>query len=83
MNTYSHPIGFDASSFQSSMLGTGMDVLDLTVKISCQKTEARSHGWECLSLYAIVATSEFVVSPRGPAMCAGTLATMRSPLSMV
>ena len=83
MKMYSHPMGFDASSFQSSMFGTGIVVLDLTVGISCQKTEVWSHGWQSLSLYAIVATSEFVVSLRGPAMCVGTLATMRAPLSMV
>jgi hypothetical protein len=33
MNMYSHPMGFDASSFQSSMLGTGMVVLNLTVEL--------------------------------------------------
>jgi hypothetical protein len=83
MNMYSHPIGFDASSSQSSMLGTGMDVFDLTVEIACQKTRDRNQQWDSLSLYAIVATSEFVVSRWGPAMRVGTRATMHSPLSMV
>ena len=83
MNMYSHPIGFNASSSQSSMLGTGIVVFDLTVEIACQKTGDQNQQWDNLSLYAIVATSEFVVSLRGPAMRVGTRATMHSLLSMV
>jgi hypothetical protein len=39
MKMYSHPMGFDESSLQSRMLGTRMDVLDLTVERQCQMTE--------------------------------------------
>jgi hypothetical protein len=39
MKVYSHPMGFDESSLQSSILGTAMDVLDLTVERQCQMTE--------------------------------------------
>lgn len=80
---YSQPIGFEATSLHSRILGIGTDVLDCTdMLLTVQRLRSSWNGY-LHSRYLMVATSELVVSLCGPATTVGSLATIRLALSHV